>query len=130
MIVLSFNLCSLIGSNGFIQKCLAFILPLVGCFPIFVLIFKMNLLVESVDVVGSGFVPFCVSALVWLGEGAVQSVVSFVNFLGMCGYTSVSILEISFSLLETHLFILVFLLMLFHFLYHPFSNIILILFQK
>ena len=99
MIVFSFNLCSLVGSNGFIQESLAFLLPLVSFFPIFVLIFKMNLLIESVDVVGSSFVPFRVSALVWLGEGAVQSIVSLIDLLGMSSYTSISVLEISFSLL-------------------------------
>ena len=107
MIILSFNLCSFVSSNRFIQQSLALRLPLVSFFPIFVLIFKMNLLVKSVNVVSSCFVPFGVGALVWLGEGAVESVVSFVDLLVVCGYTSVSILEISFSLLEPHLFILV-----------------------
>jgi hypothetical protein len=90
----------------------------------------MNLLVESVNVICSGFVPFGVGALVWLGEGAVEGVVSFVDLLVVCGYTSVSVLEISFSLLESHLFILVFLLVLFHFFDHAFGNVIVVLFHE
>jgi hypothetical protein len=39
-------------------------------------------------------------------------------------------LEISFSLLESHLFILVFLLVLFHFFDHAFGNVIVILFHE
>jgi len=130
MIILPFNLCSFVSSNSFIEQSLALSFPLVSFFPIFVLIFKMNLLVESVNVVSSCFVPFGVGSLVWLREGAVESVVSFVDFLVMCGYTSVSVLEISFSLLQTHLFILIFLLVGFHFFDHAFSNFVVVLFHK
>ena len=130
MIVFSFDLGSFVSSNSFIQQSLTLSLPLVSFFSIFVLIFEMNLLVKSVNMVGSGFVPFGMSTLVWLGEGAVESVVSFVDLLGMCGYTSVSVLEISFSLLQAHLFILVFLLVLFHFFYHAFGDIVVVLFHE
>ena len=90
----------------------------------------MNLLVESVNVICSSFVPFGVGALLWFREGAVEGVVSFVDLLLVCGYTSVSVLEISFSLLQAHLFILVFLLVPFHFFDHAFCNVIVVLFHE
>jgi hypothetical protein len=129
MIILSFNLCSFVSRNGFIKQSLALSFPLVCSFPIFVLIFQMHLLVKFVNVVGSCLVPFCVGALVWLSEGAVESIVSLMDLLGVCCHASVSVLEISFSLLQAHLFVLVLLLVLFHFFDHALGDLVLLLFH-
>jgi hypothetical protein len=130
MIILSFDLCSFVSSDGFVEQSLALGFPLVSFFPIFVLIFKMNLLVESMNMVGSRLVPFGVGALVWLSEGAVQGVVSFVDLLVVGSHASVSVLEISFSLLQAHLFVLVLFLVLFHFFDHAFGDLVVMLFHK
>ena len=130
MIILPLNLRSLISGDGFIKQLLPFLLPLVCVYPISVLMFEVHLLVEFVNMICSRFVPFGMRALMRLTEGAVQSIVSLVDLLSVSGHTSVSVLEISLSLLKTHPFILELLLVLFHFFYHAFSDFVMLLFHK